>query len=165
MRQDVRSNWRVTEKERERMDEKVRRAMFEQVAKEPFAQKFGLKLVALEAGYSRVEMTFTADMENLFGMAHGGALFALIDEAFETAGNSHGTVAVALSMTVSYIDSPTPGCRLIAEAREFSRTRKTANYDIKVHDDNGRLIASCQALVYRKGIPLPFLEDTRQLSS
>jgi acyl-CoA thioesterase len=140
------------------MDEKIRQALFRQVEKEPFAQKFGLKLVALEEGYSLVEMIVTEDMGNILGMAHGGALFALIDEAFETASNSHGTVAVTLSMTVNYIAPPMTGSKLTAEAREISRTRRTANYDIKVHDEQGQLIASCQALVYRKGIALPFLE-------
>jgi acyl-CoA thioesterase len=144
------------------MDERVRRAITKQVEKEPFAQKFGLRLVALDEGYSRVEMIFRPDMENIFGMAHGGALFAVIDEAFETASNSHGTVAVALNMNVTYISSPSPGSKLIAEAREFSRTSKTASYDIKVLDAENNLIASCQALVYRKGQPLPFLEKESQ---
>jgi acyl-CoA thioesterase len=140
------------------MNDKVREAIFRQVGKEPFAQKFGLKLIDLDEGSSRVEMTFTQDMENIFGMAHGGALFALIDEAFETASNSHGTMAVALNLNITYVSSPAPGSKLIAEAKEYSRTNKTANYDIKVFDDGGRLIASCQALVYRKENPLPFLE-------
>jgi acyl-CoA thioesterase len=140
------------------MDVKIREAIFRQVEKEPFAQKFGLKLLDLDDGYSKVEMTFTQDMENIFGMAHGGTLFAIIDEAFETASNSHGTVAVALNMNITYVSSPPKGCRLIAEAKEFSLTNKTANYDIKVFDDQKRLMASCQALVYRTGKPLPFLE-------
>ena len=140
------------------MDEKVKEAIFRQVEKEPFAQKLGLKLVDLDEGYSRVEMNFTPDMENIHGMAHGGALFSLIDEAFETASNSHGTVAVALNMNITYLSSPLPGSRLIAEAREFNRTKKTAVYDIKVFDKQNNLMASCQALVYRKGTILPFLE-------
>lgn len=142
------------------MDENVRKAIFDKVEREPFAKLFGLKLVDLKAGYSKVEMALMPEMENIFGTAHGGALFALIDEAFETASNSHGTVAVALSMTVSYIAPPPAGSKLRAEAREISRTRKTANYDIKVFDDEDRLITSCQALAYRKGIPLPFLDQT-----
>jgi acyl-CoA thioesterase len=141
------------------MDEKIKAAIFQQVAKEPFAKKFGIQLIALEEGYSRIEMVFTPDMENIFGQAHGGALFALIDEAFETASNSHGTVAVALNLNVTYVSSPASGSRLIAEAKEFNRTNKTANYEIKVSDDQNHLIAACQALVYRKGIPLPFLAD------
>ncbi|MGQ9694915.1 MAG: PaaI family thioesterase [Thermodesulfobacteriota bacterium] len=140
------------------MDEKIRAAIYRQVEKEPFAQKFGLKLVALDEGYSRVEMFFTSDMQNIFGMAHGGALFALIDEAFETASNSHGTTAVALNMNITYLSSPPLGSKLTAEAKEFNRTNKTANYDIKIYGEQNQLIASCQALVYRKGTPLPFLE-------
>lgn len=139
------------------MDNRVREAIFRQVEKEPFAQKFGIKLLDLDKGYSKVEMKFTPDMANILGMAHGGALFALIDEAFETASNSHGTIAVALNMNITYISPPAPGSRLTAEAREFSRTQRTANYEIKVHDDQKNLIASCQALVYRKSEALPFL--------
>ena len=141
------------------MDENVRNAFFRQVGKEPFARKFGIKLADMDEGYSKVEMMFTPDMENILGMAHGGAIFALIDEAFETASNSHGTIAVALNMNITYVSSPSPGSKLIAEAREFSRTQKTASYDIKVVDEKNNLIASCQALVYRKGSPLPFLHE------
>jgi len=139
------------------MDERVREAIFRQVEKEPFRKKFGMKLVALDEGYSRVKMTFTPDMENIFGMAHGGALFALMDEAFETASNSHGTMAVALMMNVTYLSSPSPGSDLAAEAKELNLTNRTALYEIKVTDGQQNLVASCQALVYRKGTPLPFL--------
>ena len=139
------------------MDDRVKEAIFREVEKEPFAKKFGLKLIDLKDGYAKVEMNFTPDMENFLGMAHGGALFALIDEAFETASNSHGTVAVALNMNVTYVSSPSPGSKLFAEAQEFSHTKKTAGYDIRVFDAGKNLIAFCQALVYRKGTPLPFL--------
>ncbi|MGA2404779.1 MAG: PaaI family thioesterase [Syntrophobacteraceae bacterium] len=138
------------------MDEKLRQTFHSRVPNEPFASKFGLKLLEIGDGYSKVEMIFRPDMENLFGMAHGGALFALIDEAFETASNSHGSLAVALNMNVTFIAAPAPGTTLRAEAREVSLTRKTASYDIKVSDEHGGLIAACMALVYRKGHPLQF---------
>lgn len=141
------------------MDERVREAILERVRNEPFGRKFGLQLLEIEEGYSKVEMVYTADMENMLGMAHGGAIFALIDEAFETASNSHGTVAVALNLSVTFIASPSKGSKLIAVAREISRTAKTANYEIKVTDDHDNLVATCLALVYRKGVPLPFLRE------
>lgn len=140
------------------MDEKVKEAFLKQVTEEPFAKKFGLRLVDMDDGYSRVEMRFTPDMENLFGMAHGGALFALIDEAFETASNSHGTLAVALNMNITYLSPPSPGCRLIAEAREVHKTQKTSLCEIKVFDEKNRPIATCQALAYRKGTPHSFVK-------
>ena len=140
------------------MEDKVRKAIFKKVNEEPFARKMNLKLVDLDDGYSVVEMKFTKDMENIFGMAHGGAVFALIDEAFETAGNSHGTVAVALNMNITYTAAPSPGAQLRAEAREVNLTPRTATYDIRVTDEKETLIALCRALVYRKKDRLPFLE-------
>ena len=77
---------------------------------------------------------------------------------FETAGNSHGTLAVALNMNISYLASPSTGATLTAEAKEINRTNKTAVYDIKVVEGESRLLASCQALVYRLDKPLPFLD-------
>ena len=141
------------------MEDRIREAIFRQVQKEPFARKFALRLMELDSGYSRVEMDLSPDMENLFGMTHGGALFALMDEAFETASNSHGTIAVALSMNITYIAPPSPGETLQAEAREINCTNRTALYDIKVVDTHARLIAVCQALVYRTGKPIPFREE------
>jgi acyl-CoA thioesterase len=106
------------------MDHRVIQAIFRQVEKEPFAQIFGLKLIDLDEGYSKVEMTFTPDMENIFGLAYGGALFALIDEAFETASNSHGTMAVAVNLNITYVASPEPASKLTAAAKEFSCSAK-----------------------------------------
>ena len=88
------------------MDEKVRNAILKQIEKEPFGKKFGLQLKEMREGYAKVEMLFTQDMENMFGMAHGGAIFSLIDAAFEVASNSHGTMAVALNMNINYLASP-----------------------------------------------------------
>ncbi len=154
-----RGDWErnIVQARRDSMDQRIREVFFRQVEREPFAQKFGIKLLEIDEGYSKVQMSFTPDMENIFGMAHGGAIFSLIDEAFETASNSHGTIAVALNMNITYVSSPAPGSLLTAEAREFSCTQRTASYEIKVVDERNNLIASCQALVYRKGSPLPFL--------
>lgn len=139
------------------MDEKIRAAILKQIAQEPFGKKFGLTLVDVQEGYARVEMPFTSDMENMFGMAHGGAIFSLIDAAFEVASNSHGTMAVALNMNINYLASPAKGARLTAEAREINKTRRTATYDIRATDDSGKLLATCQSVVYRLDKPLPFL--------
>jgi acyl-CoA thioesterase len=140
------------------MDEKIKQAIFRRVKEEPFGLKLGLELLELDLGYSKVGMTLTEDMKNMHGMVHGGALFALIDQAFEAACNSHGTVAVALSMTINYHEPPSLQARVIAEAKELARTKRTAHYDIRVYDSKDRLIASCTALAYRKQEPLPFLK-------
>jgi acyl-CoA thioesterase len=140
------------------MDENIKAAIVQAVKKEPFAQAMQMELTALEDGYSLVQMVYEPEkMNNIYARAHGGAIFALIDEAFETAGQTDGTIAVALNVNVTYVSSPEPGLRLQAEARRVSRTRKTASYDIKVTDQNGQIISLCQALAFRTGKPIPFL--------
>ena len=140
------------------MDQKVREAIFEAVKKEPFARALQMELMELADGYSVVQTIYDPEkMDNIYARAHGGAIYALIDEAFETAGQTDGTIAVALNVNVTYVSSPEPGLRLQAEARRVSQTRKTASYDIKVTDQNGQIIALCQALAFRTGKPIPFL--------
>ncbi|MCJ7772350.1 MAG: PaaI family thioesterase [Desulfobacterales bacterium] len=140
------------------MEEKVKKAIFHAVENEPFAKALNMKLITLELGQSTVEMIFDQkSMSNIYDRAHGGAIFALIDEAFETASQTHGTIAVALNVNIQYITSPEPGKLLRATAKEKSGTRKTASYEIKVADEDGQLIAMCQALAYRTGKPVPFI--------
>ena len=140
------------------MDLKLKEALFKAVRKEPFAQALNITLEELDRGYSVVEMAYDPlTMNNIYDRAHGGAIFGLIDEAFEAAGQTEGTVAVALNVNVTYVSSPEAGKILRAEAREVSRTKKTACYDIKVMEKDGRLIATCQALAYCTGKPIPFL--------
>ena len=140
------------------MSKNVLEAIKKRVANEPFAKKLGLKLLKLEPGYALVEMDFTDDMANIFDMTHGGAIFSLIDEAFEISCNTHGTVAVALNVAVTYHRAPTKRGALRAESKEIHRSAKTATYDIRVTEgENNILIATCQALAYRKKEKLPFL--------
>ena len=140
------------------MDPAVKTAIFQAVKTEPLARTFGLELVSLDSGCAIVEMTYNPEvMDNIYARAHGGAIYALIDEAFETAGQTDGTIAVALNVNVTYVSSPEAGTRLRAEARQTSRTNKTSSYAIQVTDSRGELIATCQALAYRTGKAIPFL--------
>ena len=139
------------------MDEEIRSSIFNRVANEGYADKLGLRLVELTPGHAVVEMVPQKNTDNIFGMVHGGAIFSLVDEAFQVSCNSHGTMAVALSVNIIYHNPPKEGECLRAESREIHRSRKTATYDIRVKDENDVLIASCQALAYRKKDKLPFL--------
>lgn len=140
------------------MDEKKQAVYFKRVEHEPFAKLLNIKLKEVSEGYARCEMEYTEQMDNIYGSAHGGALFSLIDEAFEISSNSHENIAVALNMNVTYMRPPRKNTVLVAESKEINRTKKTASYYITVRD-NENLIAACQALVFVKDIAIPFLED------
>lgn len=118
---------------------------------------FGIRIVELEAGRALLMMKTSENMNNLFGTTHGAAIFSLVDAAFELAVNSHGTVAVALGANMNYLSAPLAGESLQAEGREVNRSRKISACHISVTGEDGRLIATCQALAYRKKDKLPFL--------
>ena len=142
------------------MDPAIKTAIYQALETEPFSQAMKMKLVKLESGYSVVEMIYQPEkMDNIYNRAHGGAIYGLIDEAFETAGQTDGTVAVALNVNVTYVCSPEPETRLRAEACRISQTKRTAIYNIRVTDPENRIIATCQALAYRTGKPIPFLKQ------
>jgi acyl-CoA thioesterase len=132
---------------------------FRTVAEEPYAQLLGIRLKAVDEGYALCEMEFREEMGNIYRAAHGGAIFSLIDEAFEISSNTHDRVAVALNMNVTYMKPPVKNTLLVAESTETHRTKRTASYHITVRDDEG-MVAVCQALVYRKNDPIPFLAET-----
>lgn len=138
---------------------KVLASISRRVEDEAYARKLGIRLVELNPGHAIVQMDSSDDDANIFGMIHGGAIFSLIDEAFQVSCNSHGRVAVALNMTVTYHQAPDRNSRLRAESKEIHRSKRTGTYDIRVTDDKDNLIASCLALAYRKNAILPFLEE------
>lgn len=140
------------------MEETRKKAYFDKVSEEPFAKLLNIKLVDLAEGYALCEMFYSADMDNIYGSAHGGAIFSLIDEAFEISSNSHDKVSVALNMNVTYTKPPKKNSLLRSESKETHRTKRTASYYITVEDEEG-LVAVCQALVYRKNQPIPFVEE------
>jgi acyl-CoA thioesterase len=132
-------------------------ALRRQFQAEPYATNFGIELVDLEPGRALVKMETKESMNNVFGMIHGAAIYSLMDAAFELTVNSHGTVAVALSVNVHYQNAVAPRETLLAEGREVNRSARISSCEITVTGKDGRLIASCQALAYRKKDALPFL--------
>ena len=138
------------------MDDKKRETYFNRVEQEPFARLLNIKLKEVSEGYALCEMEYTEQMDNIYGSAHGGAMFSLIDEAFEISSNSHENIAVALNMNITYMRPPRKNTLLTAESKEINRTKKTASYYITVQDSES-LIAVCQALVFVKDQAIPFL--------
>ena len=126
---------------------------------EPYARMFAIEVASLEEGRALLRMKTTPEMNNLFAMTHGAAIYSLVDAAFELAVNSHGTVAVAISVNMNYINAPKVGEILQAEGREVNASRKIAACEITVTGEDGRLIAAFQALAYRKKEALPFLQN------
>ena len=119
--------------------------------KDAFAEQLGAKLVEVKPGYSRIALTVRSDMVNFHGITHGGVVFGLADMAFAAASNSRGQTAVALNMSISFLNATQIGDHLEAVAEEQHQGGPIALYDIVVmRQPDGELIAKLQAMVYRK---------------
>ena len=114
-----------------------------------FAQHCGIELTEVSKGRATARMEVSEHHLNGVNIGHGAAIFTLADVAFAAASNSHGTVSVAINANISFLRAAGEGA-LIAEAEEVSYHPKLGNYDIRIKDDEGNLVATFQGLVYRK---------------
>src|SRR5512144_1472546 len=91
-------------------------------------------------GKAKARMVIKDHHLNSAGMLHGGAIFSLADAVFSAASNSHGTLAVAINVSISFFKAVKSGT-LTATAEEASFNPRLATYLITVNDDAGSKIA------------------------
>ncbi len=119
------------------------------VQQDHFAKHLGIEMLEYGVGRARARMEIGKHHLNSAGTVHGGAIFSLADAVFSVASNSHGTLALAINVSISFFKAVTGGT-LTAEAEEASFNPKLATYLITVNDDAGNRIALFQGTVYRK---------------
>jgi acyl-CoA thioesterase len=124
------------------------------VLKDRFAAHVGIELLEMAPGRAKAKLEIKDHHRNAVGVVHGAAIFSLADLVFAVASNSHGTVALGINVSISYMTSARDGT-LVAEAEEVSINPKLATYLIRILDDDRTLIALFQGTVYRKGETLP----------
>ena len=124
------------------------------LARDQFAAHCNIELVSVSPGAAVAKLRLQPHHLNGVGIVQGGAIFTLADFAFAAASNSHGTVAVAINVNISFLKAVRTGV-LWAEAREMSKNFKLGAYTVEVKDEAGELIALFQGMVYRKQDPLP----------
>jgi acyl-CoA thioesterase len=115
-----------------------------------FAVYNGLRLLELSPGRARVTMKIEDHHLNAMDGAHGGAVFSLADLAFAAASNSHGSTAMGVNASISYVRGAVSGDVLYADAEEVSRGRRLATYNVRVSNAAGECVALFQGTVYRR---------------
>ena len=131
----------------------VESTLFDRLAADPLAAHLGITLDEVRPGYARASMDVAPTHLNAVGTAHGGATMALLDVVHAAVSNSHGTVAVAQDVHTEFLEAGRPGDRLEAEGVELHRSNRTAVYRIEARAQDGRLVATALARVFRTGRP------------
>ena len=113
--------------------DQLARACAEAMWKDDHAsQGLGMEILDITAGTAVLAMTIKPNMVNGHGIAHGGFIFTLADSAFAFACNSHNERTVAAHGNISFIRPGKLGDRLVATAREVSRSGRSGIYDVSV---------------------------------
>ena len=109
------------------------RACAEAMWKEDDASKgLGMEIVEIRSGRATLSMTVQPHMVNGQRIAHGGFIFTLADSAFAFACNTHNERVVAAQGNITFIRPGKLGDRLVATAREISRSGRSGIYDVRV---------------------------------
>jgi len=117
--------------------------------RDAFGRLVGIQAVFIEPGRARMRLDPGDQHRNGLGMVHGGALFTLADLALAAASNAGDHSAVAINAAMTFVKPGREG-PLFAEARELSAGRTIAAYAVDVTDQDGVLLATFTATVYRK---------------
>jgi acyl-CoA thioesterase len=118
------------------------RACADAMWKEDDASKgLGMEILEIAPGQATLAMTVKPDMVNGQRIAHGGFIFTLADSAFAFACNTHNERAVAAQGSISFIRPGKLGDRLVATAREISRSGRSGIYDVRITANDDTVIA------------------------
>lgn len=120
---------------------------------DPFSQWLGIERVEDGAGISRLRMTVRDEMLNGFSIAHGGITYSLADSALAFASNSHGIQSVSIETSIAHTKPVKSGDVIETQVEEISLSRKLGIYQIKIHNQQGELVALFKGTVYRTGKP------------
>lgn len=113
------------------------------------SQALGMELLGAGPGSAQVRMKIRADMLQGHKTCHGGILFSLADSAFAFACNTYDEVTVAIGCSIDYIAPAFGDDVLTAQAFEQSRSGRTGNYDVRIENQHGQLIAIFHGKSYK----------------
>ncbi len=106
-----------------------------------FAVSNNIDIVSVTEECSVVAVDVNANQRNALKAVQGGLIYTLADFAFAVHANRSDTVSVTQSASISYL-SPALGDKLFATATPIKAGKKTCTYNILVHDEKNRAIAT-----------------------
>lgn len=114
-----------------------------------FAAHTGIEVLEIGVGFCKAKLEIKERHLNAANVVQGGAIFTLADLAFAIASNSHGQLALAINVNISFLKGKSYGT-LFATARELDDPKRIGAYDVLITDENDELIARFNGLAYRK---------------
>ena len=119
-----------------------------------FAANAGCRITEVDAKHAVAQMKVTAAHLNGGKVCQGGALFTLADLAIAALMNYQGQLTFGISNSIMYVSSAREGDVLRAEAVSVSAHPKIPSVEVRVTNQDGRLICHVTGMGYRKNLSL-----------
>lgn len=120
-----------------------------------FAANAGCRITEVDTEHAVAEMVVTNSHLNGANVCQGGALFTLADLAIAALMNARGQMTVGISNSIMFVSSAKEGDHLRAEAVTVCDHHKIPSVEVRVINQEGRLICHVTGMGYRKPVPLP----------
>ena len=119
-----------------------------------FAANAGCQITEVDELHAVAEMTVTAEHLNGGRVCQGGALFTLADLAIAALMNHCGQLTFGISNSIMFVSSAKEGDVLRAEAVSVSNHPKIPSVEVRVTNQNDRLICHVTGMGYRKAVDI-----------
>lgn len=119
-----------------------------------FAANAGCQLTEVDDQHAVAVMTVTEQHLNGGNVCQGGALFTLADLAIAALMNNKGELTFGISNSMMFVSSARLGDTLRAEAINVADHHKIPAVEVRVTNQEGRLICHVTGMGYRKGITI-----------
>ena len=120
-----------------------------------FAANAGCQLTEVDDHHAVAVMTVTEGHLNGGNVCQGGALFTLADLAIAALMNNKGQLTFGISNSMMFVSSARLGDTLRAEALSVADHHKIPAVEVRVTNQEGRLICHVTGMGYRKSSSLP----------
>ena len=120
-----------------------------------FAANAGCQITEVDDCHAVAEMVVTAEHLNGGHVCQGGALFTLADLAIAALMNFKGQLTFGISNNIMFVSSAKEGDRLRAEAVAVADHHKIPAVEVRVINQEGRLICHVTGMGYRKSVAIP----------
>ena len=115
-----------------------------------FAANAGCRITEADANHAVAEMLVTNDHLNGGNVCQGGALFTLADLAIAALMNYREQLTFGISNSIMFVSSAKEGDLLRAEAVSVCDHHKIPSVEVRVTNQEDRLICHVTGLGYRK---------------
>ena len=117
-----------------------------------FAVLAGCRITEVDERHAVAVMTVTEAHLNGGNVCQGGALFTLADLAIAALMNHGGQLTFGISSSLMFVSSARLGDTLTAEAVSVADHHKIPAVEVRVTNQDGRLICHVTGMGYRKNV-------------